>query len=84
MRNRDEIMALVATQLATVLPLTGRVLQESDVLRELPEIDSLNLVRVAAGLEKECGVQFDDATVFGAKTVGDLVDGLSAALAAKA
>ncbi|MEU6324924.1 acyl carrier protein [Streptomyces sp. NPDC047009] len=82
--NRDELLAMVVKELATVLPLEGRPVQESDLLQELPSIDSLRLVRIASALERSAGAEFDDEALFSARTVGDLVDSLAAALRAAA
>jgi acyl carrier protein len=81
--DRDELLALVVKELRTALPLEDRVVEESDLLQELPGIDSLRLVRIAAALEQS-GIEFDDETLFGAKTVGDLADGLASARRAAA
>jgi acyl carrier protein len=75
--DRDELLALVVKELRAALPLEDRPVGESDLLQELPDIDSLRLVRIASALERSAGTEFDDETLFGAKTVGDLVDGLA-------
>jgi acyl carrier protein len=74
--NRDELVALVVKELRAALPLEDRPVVEADLLRELPDIDSLRLARIASALEQSTGVEFDDEVLFGAKTVGDLVDAL--------
>jgi acyl carrier protein len=82
--DRDELFALVVAELRAALPMGSRPVQESDLLQELPEMDSLQLVRIASALERAAGVEFEDEALFGAKTVGDLVDSLATALGAKA
>lgn len=82
--NRNELLAVVVEELRSALPLGDRPVLESDPLRDLPEIDSLRLVRIGAALEEKMGAEFTDEALFGATTVGSLVDALATALAARA
>ena len=70
---------MVIGELRAALPLDGHPLDESTVLRSLPDADSVNLLRVAARLERQVDAEFDDEHLFGAETVGDLAGLLDAA-----
>jgi len=74
MTNRSEFLDMVVAELRTALDLDDSPIGESDVLRELPGADSVRLFRAAAALERRAGTEFADEDLFGAKTVGDLVD----------
>ncbi|WP_199442853.1 acyl carrier protein [Umezawaea beigongshangensis] len=78
--KREELLSAVREEITGELPLDGHVLREEDVLTGLPGSGSVHLLRVAAGLERRFGVEFEDERLFSAKTVGDLVDLLAGAL----
>ena len=63
---------LVISELRAQLPLDGHPLDETSVLRDLPDADSVHLLRIAARLERKAGIEFDDEDLFGAETIGDL------------
>jgi acyl carrier protein len=72
--SRNDLFDLVVAQLRAELPLDGREIRELDRLEELPDIDSVHLCRLAVHLERQMGIEFDDELLFGATTVGELVD----------
>jgi acyl carrier protein len=81
--TRDDVMDLLIAELRKALPLDDHVVRDDDALRELPEIDSLRLVRIATALETQTGCEFTDEDLFALHTVGELADALLAALAVK-
>jgi acyl carrier protein len=64
--------ARVVDVLASVCALPRERLRP-DVTLESLGLDSLSLLEVGLALGTEFGVEFDDAEVAGARTVGDLV-----------
>ena len=72
--TRAKLLSAVTEQLSTELALGDRQVTESDLLRDLPNSDSIHLFRVAAKLERMTGVELDDAGLFAVRTVGDMVD----------
>jgi acyl carrier protein len=80
--TRAELISAVTEELSTQLALGDRPVAESDVLRDLPNSESVHLFRVAAKLERTVGVELDDAGLFAVRTVGDLVDLLANAMSA--
>ena len=55
----------------------GLTLKEEQVLRQIPELDSVILVQVVLAMETEFGVKFSTQEVADFRTVADLVGALS-------
>lgn len=77
--TRQDLLDTVISQLRAELPLDRRQPAESDVLADLPDADSVHLLRIAARLERQFHVEFDDESLFAVRTVGQLVDLLASA-----
>jgi acyl carrier protein len=70
----DELLSAVCAELRDEFDLDGYVPDSSDDLAGLPGSESVRLLRVAARLERQFNVQFEDEGIFGVSTVGGLVD----------
>lgn len=71
---RSDMLDTVIEELRAELPLDGLQLTETDVLTDLPDADSVHMFRIAARLERQFHVEFDDENLFAVRTVGQLVD----------
>ncbi|MCP3802919.1 acyl carrier protein [Allokutzneria sp. A3M-2-11 16] len=71
---REKLLDTVVGHLRAELPLDGHQIAESDVLADLPDADSVHMFRIAARLERQFHVEFDDGSLFAVRTVGQLVD----------
>jgi acyl carrier protein len=72
--NRQHV-EMVISEVREVLTLNREEpVDEASVLRELPGADSVNLLRVAARLERRTGIEFDDEKLYAAATVSDLAE----------
>jgi acyl carrier protein len=56
-------------------------LSPTTVIRELPGIESMKVLRIIAKIERQFGVELDDEVVFNVGTYGDLVGALDKAKA---
>lgn len=71
--GREQITAITTEYLATELKISPAEIGDTDVLKELPGIDSMKLLRVVSKLERHWDVEFDDEAIFAVKTVEELV-----------
>ena len=67
------ICSLIAEQLR--LP-AGEVTASSD-LRNLPGVESIEILRIIAKIERKYGVEFDDQLVFKVRTVAEIASAIS-------
>lgn len=56
-------------------------LEGGTVIRELPGIESMKVLRIIAKIERQFGIELDDDVVFNIGTYGDLVKALEKAKA---
>lgn len=56
-------------------------LETATVIRELPGIESMKVLRIITKIERQFGVEMDDEVVFNLGTYGDLVTALDRARA---
>lgn len=56
-------------------------LEPSTVIRELPGIESMKVLRIISKIERQFGVELDDEVVFNVGTYGDLLSALEKAKA---
>jgi acyl carrier protein len=68
--------------LAAELGISTSDIGDADLLRELPTVDSMRMLRVVSKLEREFDVEFDDEAIFAATTVDELVALVEKSLAA--
>lgn len=67
MKHLDLIQLILSEVTGQVLPV-----QESDVLRDYPQLDSMKLIRFVIALEKRAKVKFSTQAVLSLRTVGDV------------
>jgi acyl carrier protein len=72
--TRREVADTVRVHLAAELKIEASAITEDSVLRELPGVDSIQLLRVVSRLEREWDIEFDDEDVFASNTFADLAD----------
>jgi acyl carrier protein len=72
--TRGEIADTARVYLAAELKIDASAITEDSVLRELPGVDSIQLLRVVSRLEREWDTEFDDEDVFASATFADLAD----------
>lgn len=76
MVTREELFALVREQVADVLGTSpDEIVASTDLLGEY-EIDSLELMEVGSRLENHLGVRLDPSSMYGARTVDDVIGAL--------
>ncbi|WP_133918029.1 acyl carrier protein [Streptomyces sp. NBC_00582] len=71
--TREQIAAVAIDCLATELKTSASGISGADVLKNLPNADSLRLLRVVSKLERHWDIELDDEAVFAATTVDELV-----------
>lgn len=57
----------------------GLALEPATVIRELPGIESMKVLRIISKIERKFGVELDDEVVFNIGTFGDLMGALDKA-----
>jgi acyl carrier protein len=72
--TRREVADTARAHLAAELKIEASAITEDCVLRELPGVDSIQLLRVVSRLEREWDIEFDDEDVFTSNTFADLAD----------
>ncbi|MBP2479359.1 acyl carrier protein [Crossiella equi] len=70
--TREDLSAAVVEELAAELTLGEHQVADTDELTGLPGSGSVQLLRVAARLERRFDIEFSDQGLFEAKTVGEL------------
>lgn len=85
--SRDEVLALVRTQLADILEIPVDGISESSSFSDDLNADSLALIELVEGLEEELGssvpgFRIDDDDLEDLRTVRDAVDYVTAKLGA--
>ncbi len=72
--TRAEIADTVRTHLAAELKIDPAAITEDCALRELPGVDSIQLLRVVSRLEREWDTEFEDEDIFSSVTFADLAN----------
>jgi acyl carrier protein len=72
--TRREVADTARVHLAAELKIEASAITEDSVLRELPGVDSIQLLRVVSRLEREWDIELDDEDVFASSTFADLAD----------
>jgi acyl carrier protein len=80
--TREQIARVTIQYLAAELGISTSDIGDADLLRELPTVDSMRMLRVVSKLEREFDVEFDDEAIFAATTVDELVALVEKSLAA--
>lgn len=69
----NEIHDVVVDTIAGVLNLSPQQVTETPRLRELPGIDSIQVLRIVTKLEKTLRIELDEQVVFSINTLQELV-----------
>lgn len=77
----SEDQNVLASIICTELENPGLALEAATVIRELPGIESMKVLRIIAKIERKFGVELDDEVVFNIGTFGDLMGALDKARA---
>lgn len=80
--TRAQITLVTVRHLAAELHISPSEIGAADLLRELPSVDSMRMLRVVSKLEREFDVEFEDEAIFAARTVDELVTLVEKSLAA--
>jgi acyl carrier protein len=72
--TRGEVADTARAHLAAELKIDASAITEDCVLRELPGVDSIQLLRVVSRLEREWDTEFEDEDIFSSVTFADLAD----------
>ena len=83
MTSRDEITAAVKEIFQTTLKVDPDRLEDAAHLRDDLKLDSLDMIEVVYEVEDRFDVQIPEDKIKEITTLGEIVDGLSAALEAK-
>jgi acyl carrier protein len=73
--------AVLYSIIRTELNDPSLVFESATVIRELPGIESMKVLRIISKIERQFGVELDDDVVFNVGTFGDLVGALDKARA---
>lgn len=74
-----EEQALLHSIIRVELGDPSLMFEPSTVIRELPGIESMKVLRIIAKIERQFGVELDDEVVFNTGTYGELVAALDRA-----
>lgn len=75
----SEDQTVLTTIIRTELENPALELAPATVIRELPGIESMKVLRIISKIERKFGVELDDEVVFNVGTYGDLVSALDKA-----
>ncbi|MFF0488649.1 acyl carrier protein [Nocardia sp. NPDC004068] len=79
--STDEVFTVVCTTLRGALHLERESIDADDELEQLPNANSINLVRAIGTLERHYDIELDNRAVRDLKTVAGLVELIRNALA---
>ena len=82
--NREEVASVVKEVFQTALKVEPEKLENDTVLKDDLQLDSLDMIEVVYELEDRFDVQIPEDRIQKIRTFGEVVDGLFAAITAKA
>ncbi|GAA2529931.1 acyl carrier protein [Winogradskya humida] len=69
----DAVADVVRGYLAQEMKVEPATIADDEVLKNIPGVDSVHLLRVVSRLERHWDVEFDDEQIFASVTLTDLV-----------
>jgi acyl carrier protein len=73
----EKLRTIISRIICETLEITPAALEQTQNLRQLESVDSINLVRVIARIEEQFDVVLDDDLVFEVTTLDELVSAVA-------